>query len=139
MFKKLFIIIGLLSSLYSSDLDWNSNYKKALQEAKLQNKDIYFLITSSDCRWCRKFETKTLGDTEVIEKLKEKYVLLAMNKDFDDIPSKFKAKSVPKHYFITSKDEIIHSFLGAWMKEDFYSFLSDVDKRKAKKLKEEGK
>jgi len=130
--KILLIVIGLLSFLSASELHWNSDYKKALQEAKIQNKDIYMLITASDCRWCRKFEDVTLSRAEVIEHLKEKYVLLSIDRDFDDVDRRFNLKSIPRHYFIDKNDKIIHTFLGAWKKDDFYSFLKDVVVKKLK-------
>ncbi len=139
MLKQLIILISLISLLTSSELNWNDNYNKALQEAKTQNKDIYLLITSSDCRWCRKFESTTMQDKEVLKDLSKKYVFIQMNKDIDDIPNKFNIKSVPRHYFITKNDENIHTFLGAWNREDFYSFLKDVDKKRELNFKNKGK
>ncbi|MEA1955159.1 MAG: hypothetical protein U9N02_01550 [Campylobacterota bacterium] len=47
------IIISILlfsfTFLIASELGWSNNYKKTLTLAKKQNKDIYILITSSDC------------------------------------------------------------------------------------------
>ncbi len=128
---KYFLTIVMLSSiLFSADLNWNDNYNRALKDAKAQNKDIYMLITSNDCRWCRKFESTTLQKKAVIDRLKEQYVLLHVDRDMDDFPKNFKSKRVPRHYFLTSKGQIIYSFLGYWEKEDFFSFLKDVDKKR---------
>ncbi len=130
MFKHLIILFGFISILSSSELNWNDDYDKALAQAKAQDKDIYLLITSSDCRWCRKFESTTMQDKELLSNLSQKYVFIQMNKEIDDIDSKFNTKSVPRHYFITKEDKIIHTFLGAWNREDFNSFLKDVDKKR---------
>lgn len=127
IFVMIMALVGLLSA---ADLGWNDDYKKAVVEAKIAKKDIYMLITSSDCRWCRKFESTTLQDESVIEKLKEKYVLLHTNRDIDFIPEGFKTKRVPRHYLLTSKGEPISSFLGAWNKEDFFSFMKDAESKK---------
>ena len=128
--KQILMIIAFSTMLFSANLDWNNNYHKALEEAQAQNKDVYMLITSSDCRWCRKFESITLQDKSVIKRLKEQYVLLHIDRDKNYFPNKFKSKRVPRHYFITNKGQIIYSFLGFWEKDDFFSFLSDVDKRR---------
>lgn len=128
--KLLVMIVALVSFLSGAELNWNNDYKKALIQAKEQNKDIYMLITSSDCRWCRKFESTTLQDQSVIDRLKEQYVLLLTNRDIHFIPEGLKKKRVPRHYFLTVKGQIIYSFLGAWNKEDFYSFLKDVDEKR---------
>ena len=130
MIKYLFTMMMLSSILFSSELDWDRDYNKALQEAKAEKKDVYMLITSSDCRWCRKFESTTLQEAVVIERLEKQYILLHINRDTDYLPEGFKSKRVPRHYFLTSKGKIIYSFLGAWDREDFFSFLKDVDKKR---------
>ena len=132
MLKLFFALISLSTILLSANLQWNSDYKKALQDAKMQNKDVYMLITSESCRWCRKFESTTLQDKSVIKRLKKKYILLHVDRDKNSFPSMFKAKRVPRHYFVTAKGEVIYSFLGFWEKDDFYSFLNDVNERKLK-------
>lgn len=128
--KKVVLIYSLLTSLlFGANLDWPSDYEAALQEAKKENKSVYMLITSADCRWCRKFENTTLQEEIVINRLKEKYILLHVDRDEDDFPSKFKRERVPRHYFIKANGDVIYSFLGYWDREDFFSFLGDVDKR----------
>jgi len=133
--KVLLITIALISTLFSAELDWPNDYNKALEIAKKENKHVYMLITSESCRWCRKFEATTLQDEATLERLKSKYVLLHISRDRDYMPSKFKKKRVPRHYFITQKGEVIYSFLGYWNAEDFDSFLDDVDRRYKKKFK----
>ena len=128
--KKLIILLVLVSSLFGADIDWPSEYKEALVQAKKENKHIYMLITANDCRWCRKFERTTLQDPKIIKALKEKYVLLHIDRemDMDDMPSTFKSKRVPRHYFLDNNGEVIYTFLGYWDSLDFNSFLDDVDK-----------
>jgi len=136
--KSLLLLLGLVGSIFGSDLGWNSDYQEALKEAKAQNKDIYMLITSNDCRWCRKFEEITLSKAEVIKKLQKKYILLSIDRDFDDVDKRFNLRTIPRHYFIDKNDNIIYTFAGAWKKDDFYSFLKDVEEKK-KKLENKGK
>lgn len=109
---------------------WMNNYDKALAKAKKVKKDVYMLITSDACKWCRKLESKTLTDSYLMKKLKEKYVLLHVSRDSDFIPAEFKKKRVPRHYFLTDKGENIYTFLGYWNVPDFMSFLPEVEKKK---------
>jgi thioredoxin-related protein len=135
--KIILTIMLLVSALWSTELNWNSDYEKALKEAKETKKDLYMLITSTNCRWCRKFESTTLQDESVIKRLKQQYVLLHLNRDTDFIPKRFKKKRVPRHYFLTNDSEEIYTFLGAWNKEDFFSFLKDVDEKREIKQKKQ--
>ncbi|MBN2782292.1 MAG: thioredoxin family protein [Campylobacterales bacterium] len=130
---RLFLISLFFSlSLFANELGWDNDYKKALADAKVENKDVYVLITSSDCRWCRKFESTTLQDKEILKYLDSRYILVHLNRDFDEMPEYFQAKRVPTHYFVTKDEEVIHTFPGFWSSEDFKVFLGDIDKKKLK-------
>ncbi len=137
--KKILIIISLINtflatSLLSTELEFSSDYNEAMKEAQREQKDVYMFIASSTCRWCRKFEERTLTNISLINKIEEKYVILHITRDFDDIPQRFDTTRVPKHYFLSNKGKVIHSFLGYWNVEDFSSFLDDVQKRRKRIL-----
>ena len=131
------MIVVLVSTLLGNMFDWSNDYNDAIDEAKKENKQVYMLITSDNCGWCRKFESTTLQDESTLEKLRSKYVLLHITKESDYIPPKFEKKRVPRHYFITAKEEVIYSFLGYWNVEDFDSFLDDADRKYKEKFKGE--
>lgn len=133
--KLLLIALAFATTLFSTETIWGDDYDKAIIQAQKEKKDIYMLITSYDCRWCRKFETTTLKDEATMTRLKKEYVLLHLDKDMDDIPEIYKQKRVPRHYFLTQNGEIIHTFLGYWSAEDFSSFLNDIDKKRQTKTR----
>ena len=135
MIKLILYILLISTTLLSDELDWPNDYEAALIEAKKDNKNIYMLITSESCRWCRKFESTTLEEDDILEKLESKYVLLHISRDRDYLPEKYKKKRVPRHYFITPKEDVIFTFLGYWNTIDFSSFLDDVDIEYKKSLK----
>ncbi len=125
----------LIATLLHAELDWANDYEKALIQATKEKKQVYLLITSENCGWCRKFENTTLQEDAILERLKQKFVLLHISRDRDALPAKFKTERVPRHYFVTPKGEIIHTFMGYWSSEDFASLLDDVEK----KIKNKGK
>jgi len=128
---KHFILITLfVSSLFSANIDWLHNYDKALSIAKAQDKDLYLFVGADECRWCDRFIDMTLSKKEVIKKLEENYVLLYMSRDKHNIPTKFERYGVPRHYFLTSKGEIIHSDKGSREPAGFYDILDEVDLKK---------
>jgi len=133
--RILLLVIMMVSVLLSADLGWSHNYKEALKQAKKEKKHLYMLITSKNCRWCKKFAATTLQDKATLATLNKKYILLNVDKNLDFFPSKFDGSRVPKHYFLTSNGEEIYSILGYWDSEDFASFLKDVDARYVKNFK----
>jgi thioredoxin-related protein len=135
MLKILFALFLFVCTAFGDDLGWSHDYKKALEQAKKEKKDVYMLITSANCRWCRKFESTTLEDEVVLGRLKTKYVFLHIDRDEDFIPEHFEKQRVPRHYFVRADGGTIHSFLGYWASEDFVSYLNDVDARRIKQKK----
>ncbi|MFA6190797.1 MAG: thioredoxin family protein [Sulfurimonas sp.] len=127
--KYIILIALFISTLFSAEIDWSNDYEKALSQATKEKKQIYILITSNSCGWCRKFENTTLKDEAVLKRLKQKFVLVHVDRDIDELPAMFKMERVPRHYFVTPKSEIIHTFMGYWSSEDFNSLLDDVDKK----------
>lgn len=128
---KHFILITLfVSSLFSANIDWLHDYDKALSLAQEQKKDVYLFVGADECRWCDMFIEMTLSKKEVIKTLEENYILLYMSRDKHDIPKKFERYGVPRHYFLTSKGEIIHSDRGSREPAGFYDILDEVDLKK---------
>ncbi|MDB2562124.1 thioredoxin family protein [Sulfurimonas sp.] len=126
-------ILGLIllgSILLGSKNDFIHDYDQALEMAKLAKKDVYLMVTSDDCKWCRKFEKNTLTDEATMKMLKEKFILVSLTRERDVIPSHIKAKRVPKHFFLTDKGELIYAILGYWNPDDFASFVAEVEKKK---------
>ncbi len=125
--KILIIITTLLSTIYAADLNWLHDYDKALTQAKKEKKNVYLFIGADVCRWCDKFKNMTLSDKDVINRLKEDYVLLYMSRDRHEIPKHFKVKGVPRHYFLTEEGKIIYTTRGSREIDGFYDLLEEVD------------
>lgn len=115
--------------LFGMEGNWAKSYAQALEHAKAQNKKVYMLITSEDCRWCRKFENTTLSEKSTIARLEEKYILVHVDRDKDDFPEKFLRKGVPRHYVVSQNGNVIYTFLGYWNSEDFFSFMQEAEQR----------
>lgn len=125
-------LIGIffsVSLLFSFDAYWASSYAAALELAKKNKKNVYMLITSDDCRWCRKFENTTLQEEATIARLHSKYILLHVNRDRDIFPEHFIRKGVPRHYVLSENGSVIYTFLGYWNHEDFFSFMNEAEQR----------
>lgn len=125
--KIILIVTLLLLNTYAAELNWEHNYDKALNQAKKEGKSVYLFIGADVCRWCDKFKDMTLSNQDVINKLKEDYVLLYMSRDRHNIPKHFEVQGVPRHYFLTHEGEIIYSTRGSREIDGFYSLLEEVD------------
>lgn len=127
---KILLTIVMLIATLSASFNWPSDYEAALSEAKAQKKDVYLFLGSEYCKYCEKFENEILSREDVLKKLKDKYVLIYLSRDIDDIPSHLETKPVPRHYFLNDRGEIIYTTIGYRSFEGFNELLNEVDESK---------
>lgn len=130
--KKLALLAILAMNLFAAEIAWNDTYEQAQAKAKKESKPMMVLITSEQCRWCRKFEATTLQDEDVITKLNAKFVSVHVTRDKSNYPKNLTAKMVPMHYFLDGEGKVLYSIPGYWPAEDYQSILDDA-LRKTKK------
>jgi thioredoxin-related protein len=127
--KYLITFFLLTTALFSANLDWPSDYEKALTMAKKENKLVYVLITSDSCRWCRKFENTTLKNKQILDRLHKGYVLVHLSRDRHIVPKKFKTAPIPRHYFLDENGEILYSSLGHRNEDMFNAFMDNAEEK----------
>jgi protein disulfide-isomerase len=124
--KKWALLALMVVNLFSADIAWNDTYEQAQAKAKKESKPLLVLITSEQCRWCRKFEATTLQDEDVISKLNSKFVSVHVTRDKSAYPKNLTAKMVPMSYFLDENGKVIYSMPGYWPVDDFQSILDDA-------------
>ena len=137
-----FVLIGLLLllsiSLYlffsnpefsksKKGLDWGHDYQAALRMAKKENKMVYLFIGADKCIHCDRFKEQTLSNEELIETMKEDYILLYMSRDRHPIPDGFEKYGVPMHYFLDADGKIIAHIVGSRELAGWYDVLDEID------------
>jgi thioredoxin-related protein len=124
--KKIVLLVLLIVNLFAAEITWNDTYEQALVKAKKESKPLLVLITSEQCRWCRKFEATTLQDGDVIAKVNSKFVAVHVTRDKSVYPKNLSAKMVPMNYFLDNNGSVIYSMPGYWPVEDYQSILDDA-------------
>ncbi|MDP1784791.1 MAG: DUF255 domain-containing protein [Sulfuricurvum sp.] len=125
--KKIFLLMMLCIGVFGAEITWNSSYDEALLKAKKEAKPLMVLITSEQCRWCRKLENTTLQDEEIISRINAKFQAVNITKDKSIYPKNLSAKMVPMSYFIDpSNGKVLYSIPGYWGSEDYNSILDDA-------------
>lgn len=130
--KKIGLFVLLMANLFASDIAWNDTYEQAQAKAKKESKPILVIITSEQCRWCRKLESTTLSDNEIVSKINSQFSAVHVTRDKSAYPKNLTAKMVPMSYFLDSTGKILYSMPGYWPVEDYQSILDDA-LRKVKK------
>lgn len=109
------------------ELNWGNDYDAALTKAKKEDKMVYFFIGADKCVHCDRFKEETLSNKELIETMKEDYVLLYMSRDRHPIPKGFKRYGVPMHYFLSSDGKIVAHIVGSREVAGWYDVLDEID------------
>jgi uncharacterized protein YyaL (SSP411 family) len=125
--KKIFLLMMLCVWAFGVEVTWNGTYDEALAKAKKESKPLMVLITSEQCRWCRKLESTTLQDEEIVSRINSKFQAVNVTKDKSIYPKNLVAKMVPMSYFIDpSNGKVLYSIPGYWGSEDYNSILDDA-------------
>ncbi len=130
---KLLLILTLLSTMafasvdeFAKEMGYETSYKKALERAQKEKKDIMFVLVTNYCPFCRKFEKRALMSEKVDKIVKENYIPLVINRERHNFPKRFESQRIPITYFISYKDETKFSYaLGYKSKNDFIMYLKD--------------
>lgn len=132
--KKLALLAFVAVNLFAADIAWNETFEQAQAKAKKESKPLMVLITSEQCRWCRKLEATTLQDDEIVTKVNTQFIPVHVTRDKSVYPKNLTAKMVPMSYFLDAEGKVVYSIPGYWPPEDYQSVLDDA-LRKAKKSK----
>lgn len=125
--KKTVMMCLLAMSVFGADVQWNDSYEQGLAKAKKEGKPLMVLITSEQCRWCRKLESTTLQDDEIVARINAKFQAVNVTKEKSIYPKNLTAKMVPMSYFIHPKTgKVLYSIPGYWGAEDYNSILDDA-------------
>lgn len=128
MKKIVMIVMFLIAPLWlmGADIQWSASFADAQAQAKKENKPLMVLITSEQCRWCRKFEMTTLQNDEIVGRINSRFASVHVIRDKSIYPNTLTAKMVPMSYFLDGEGKIIYKIPGYWGVEDYNSVLDDA-------------
>ncbi len=128
--KKLLIIMALGMSLLNAELVWQNDLNKATVIAKKNKQNIFVLVESNHCRWCKLLKETTLNDPKIQTKL-NKFILVKTMREDSTKYSLPPIIGVPTMFIMTPDRKIIEQGIGYLETED----LSDVIDKFNKKAK----
>lgn len=133
--KKIFLILFVLvTTLFSADIKWEKEYSAALSKAKTAQKPLMFIVSNHHCRFCVQFETTTLKNQKVVQKLNNDFISAIVYMDESPtFPRQLNVPGTPGTWFIKSDGEpMFEPIMGAVDGENFLKAL-DIVKQEYKK------
>ncbi len=111
MKKTLFLILfGIL--LQASGLQFEHNYKIALQKAKKQNKEVMMMYSASWCPECNYMKDIVFKNSKVSRYLQKHFILLGLDIQKDKLPKGFDYVGIPTFFFIGNGAKQIGKIIG---------------------------
>lgn len=136
MKKLILIFLILLAFVKAESLTKASSYAQAQAQAVKENKHLMVLITTENCKYCKKMKRTTFAIPKVIDRIEKSYIFVEVTRFKDDYPRSLKAIGVPTTYFLYNDGTaIMRGVLGYWNSIDFMSFMDDADRKIDKKNK----
>jgi thioredoxin-related protein len=121
--NKIVIFILLVFSIANGNdnLIIYQDYNKSIEIAKKENKPIFILFTKENCQWCKKLESEILTNNQILQRLKDEYIILFLNKNQDEYPQKiYDIQAVPTVFLISPTQEIYTQIVGYHSKPKDY-------------------
>ena len=105
--KKLIGMLLLGATLLLADgIHWEADYKAAVKKAGTENKPIFFVFSSHDCKWCRRLEDTTFSDPQVIKTLNDDFInVIAYTDAGDYVPRGLWVPGTPALWFLDANGE----------------------------------
>ena len=102
--------------------------QKLLDKAKKEGKHFIVYATSQSCYFCKKMDKNVLTLEDVRKKINEEYIFIKIDVDFVKLPfglKKYFKGMTPTFFVLTSAGELLNTYPGAWVKEDFLEILKE--------------
>jgi len=88
---------------FSHDMRYETNFRDAIKRANIEKKDIFFVMVTNYCPWCRKLENMTLSTSEVDKYVQKNYIPLVLNREKGAFPKELYKPIVPVVYVLDYK------------------------------------
>ena len=126
MIKIVLLILITLSAVFANGIKWEKDYATAVKQSKALNKPMMFIISNHNCHFCVQFESTTLSNAKVIQKLNTDYVAAIVYVDENPIfPRDLYVGGTPATWFLKSDGApLFEPLMGA---VDTVAFLKGLD------------
>jgi len=139
MLKKIILVLLLISSAFSADIEiqWQKNLTQAKLLALKTNKPIFFVSSRHTCRYCVVLEETTFKDAKVIKDLNENFIsVISFSDDGDYLPKELWRPGTPAMWFLKPDGTpMFEPLMGAYGAKDILQAFKQV-KNEFKVIKE---
>ena len=137
MYKIAILLVVAFTSLISSDIHWEKDFKSAINHASSLNKPVMFIFSRHTCKYCVMLEKEALSDKRIITALNRDFVSVISYTDENDYtPRELWRPGTPTIWFLNPNGEpMFQPIAGAIGADDFVQAVAIVKNEFDKKSK----
>jgi thiol:disulfide interchange protein len=118
-------------------VEWERNYKAALQKARNENKLVMVDMYAAWCGPCRLLDKNTFSNKDVEAKLSNGFIAVKIDLDKSpeapELARKFAVNAIPHIVFLDADGKRLSDIVGYVPPDDFLKELDGATKKAAKK------
>ena len=117
-------------------ITWTTDLKKALADAKAQNKYVFVDVYTDWCGWCKKLDRDVFTDADMVSYLGEKYICVKMDaegsKENEKVAEDARVTGYPAGLVFKGDGKLIGKLGGYMEAAQYKASLEEVLARSAK-------
>ena len=118
-FKKIALMLALLSTFVFAKLDFVKDYKTALEKAKCDDKKILLMLSKKECPACCWMKNVAFKDEALAERINENMIAVVVDVEKEEIPMNLDYIGTPTFYFLNKEQDQLSRIDGARNVEQF--------------------
>ena len=125
-FKKIALMLALLSTFVFAKLDFVKDYKTALEKAQRDDKKILLMLSKKECPACWWMKNVAFKDETLAERINENMIAVVVDVEKEEIPMNLDYIGTPTFYFLTKEQDQLPRIDGARNVKQFNERLDIV-------------
>lgn len=125
-FKKIALLIALVSTFAFAKLDFVKDYKSALEKAQSDDKKILLMLSKEDCPACWWMKNVAFKDEALAKRINENMIAVMVDVEKDEIPMNLEFIGTPTFYFLNKEQDQFSRIDGARNVKQFNERLDIV-------------
>ena len=124
------MMLLVVASLFASQIRWASSYKEALALAKKEHKPLMFVMTKSDCKYCKLLKSTTFKDQKVVAKLNKEFINYLVVADEEGVCVPYMlavyTNGFPTIWFLDDKGKALFQPVGGYLDAKNFNEVLDI-------------
>lgn len=121
--KKILLSLISFSVILFGSIDFEKDYKKAIQLAKESNKPLFIMVSSPKCPECNFMKKNIFIQKEVFEYINTNFIPTELHVRDKNIPEQMKFWGIPRFYFSKDGENVYEKKMGGMKKNQFLQFI----------------